>query len=112
MRSVTAQGSPATRYRRAVETRSVFLAELAAREMGHVPLDDAVDLLLLYAEREPAKLERAATRWLQRLVAEREDLTLGDVQLAAAALAQLPSHPEAQDVLRQMAGRVASAQKS
>ena len=102
---VTSQASPSTRFRRALETRSVFLAELSAKEMGHVPLDDAVGLLLLYAEREPAKLERAALRWLQRLVVEREDVTLGELQLAAAALAQLPAHSEAAEILRRLAGK-------
>lgn len=102
---VTAQGSPATRYRRAVETGSVFLAELAAREMGSLPLRDALGLVALYAECEPAKFERAALRWLERLLLERADLTLGEVQLAAAALSQLPSRPEAGDVLARLAAR-------
>jgi hypothetical protein len=43
------QGSAATRYRRAIETQSIVLAELAAREMGHVPLGDALALVMLYA---------------------------------------------------------------
>lgn len=88
---VAAQGSPATRYRRAVETRSLFLAELAAREMGSLSLRDAIRLVALYAECEPAKFERTALRWLERLLAERDNLTLGEVQLAAAALSQLPA---------------------
>ena len=35
---VTSQGSATTRYRRAIEAKSVLLAELSAREMGLVPL--------------------------------------------------------------------------
>jgi hypothetical protein len=31
---VTSQGAALTRYRRAIETQSIVLAELAAREMG------------------------------------------------------------------------------
>jgi hypothetical protein len=46
---VTSQGSATTRYRRAIETRSVVLAELAAREMGHVPRGDALAFVTLYA---------------------------------------------------------------
>lgn len=102
---VTAQGSPATRYRRAIETRSLFLAELAAREMGTLSLPDALGLVTLYAEYEPAKFERAALRWLERLLVERDDLTLGEVQLACAALAQLPARPKVGDVLASLAGR-------
>jgi hypothetical protein len=41
---VTAQGTPLTRFRRAIEGRSILLAELAAREGGRLPLEDAVAL--------------------------------------------------------------------
>lgn len=77
---MTAHGNPATRYRRAIETRSVFLAELAAQEMGHLPLVDALGLLQLYAAGESEKYERAAVRWLGRLAFERRGLPLRDVQ--------------------------------
>jgi hypothetical protein len=40
----------------------------------------------------------------QRLVVEREDVTLAEIQLAAAVLAQLPAHPEAAETLRRLAG--------
>lgn len=108
---MTAQGSPTTRYRRAIETRSVFLAELAAREMTHLPLADAVGLVSLYAEQEsPSKFERAALRWLQRLLLERENLSLRDVHLAAVLLGELPRHPDGGDALRRLArGRSASS---
>lgn len=43
---VTAQGSALTRFRRAVERQQIFQAELAAREMGHVPLGDALALVV------------------------------------------------------------------
>lgn len=50
---MTAQGNAAPRYRRAdSDPQSIFLAELAAREMGHVPLFDALGLLELYARGE------------------------------------------------------------
>lgn len=101
---MTAQGSPATRYRRAIETKSVFLAEIAAREMPHLSLADAVALIALYAERgTPEKFERSAVRWLQRLLLERERLGLREVQLAAVVLAELPAHPEGAETLRKIA---------
>jgi hypothetical protein len=91
---VTAQGSPLTRYRRAIERRSLLLAELAAREMSHVPLRDALGLLALYAAGADSKYERASARWLARLTLEKPELTLTEVRFAAAALAALPAHEE------------------
>jgi hypothetical protein len=55
---VTSQGSALTRYRRALERRHVFGAELAAREMGYVSLGDALGLLALYAGEQSLKYER------------------------------------------------------
>lgn len=92
IRSVTAQGTPLTRFRRAIETRSILLAELAAREGGRLPLEDAVALVALYARLDDAKFERAAVRWLARYALERQP-TLGEVQLAAGALATLQAQP-------------------
>ena len=43
--------------RRAVERGSVFQAELAVRKVG-LSLEEALQLVLLYAAYEPAKLER------------------------------------------------------
>jgi hypothetical protein len=42
---VTAQGHPRTRFARAIKTRNVFLAELAAGEMHPLPLEDALALV-------------------------------------------------------------------
>ena len=47
---VTSQGSPATRFKRAIERRSLINAELAAREMDQVSLEDALALVILYAQ--------------------------------------------------------------
>ena len=90
---MTAQPSPPIRFRRAIDARSVLLAELTAREMRHLTLEDALELVVLYAEAGDEKFERAACRWLSRLTNERENLTLGEAQLAAAALAGLKDAP-------------------
>lgn len=91
---VTSQGAALTRYRRAIETKSMVLAEHAAREMGHVPLGDALALVLLYASARSPKAEPAAVRWLARLALERPGTTIGELQLAAAALGQLEERPK------------------
>lgn len=91
---MTAQGSALTRYRRAIERRHIFGAELAAREMGFVSLRDALGLLALYAAEDSPKYEKAAIRWLARLALEADDLQLAELQLAASALKALPRRPD------------------
>ena len=85
---MTAQGSPRARFRRAIEGRWVFHAGLAAREVGNLTLEEALQLVCLYAEAEPAKFERAALRWHARFVTE-SGPSLLQAQIALAALAEL-----------------------
>lgn len=87
---LTAQGSALTHYRRALERRHIFGAEIAAKEMGFLSLRDALGLLALYSADDSPKYEKAAIRWLGRLALESDDLSLDDAQLAAAALHALP----------------------
>jgi hypothetical protein len=47
---LTAQGHPRSRFKRATEGRWLFHAELAAREIGTLTLDEALELVVLYAE--------------------------------------------------------------
>jgi hypothetical protein len=37
---------------------------MIARELSHLSLEEALQFVFVYAEREPAKYERAALRWL------------------------------------------------
>lgn len=99
---VTSQGSPLTRFRRAIRGQSVLMAELSAREAGRLPLEDALALVALYAATDDEKFDRAAVRWLVRVVEERR-LSLGDMQLAAAAAATLREQPDrALRILREL----------
>ena len=63
---VTAQGSPRTRFKRAIERRSLLNAELAAREMGIVTLEEALQLVVLYAEQADPRAERAGVLGRER----------------------------------------------
>jgi hypothetical protein len=54
-----------------VRVRNVVLAETAAFEMKTLSLEDALALVVLYAEANDDKFERAAVRWLGRLLLER-----------------------------------------
>ena len=91
---LTAQGHPRTRFKRAIEGRWVFHAEVAAREAGNLTLAEALELVCLYAEAEPAKFEKAALRWLARYVTERS-ASLLRAQIALAALSELRGGSEA-----------------
>jgi hypothetical protein len=102
---LTAQGSPRTRFRRAIEGRWVFHAELAAREAGNLTLTEALELVCLYAEAEPAKFEKAALRWHARFVTESAPSLLR-AQIALAALAELRAGSEpAKNVLLGLVGQ-------
>ena len=65
-------GLPRTRFKRAIERRSLLNAELAAREMGRVTLEEALQLVVLYAEQADPRAERAMVRWLGRLFTEKQ----------------------------------------
>ncbi len=69
---MTAQPHAQVRFRRAIERRALWLAEDAARELPNLPLEDALQLVHLYAERGSPKYERAALRWLERYLMEGE----------------------------------------
>jgi hypothetical protein len=92
---VTSQGSARTCFRRAIATGNLFFAELAAREMRErLPLDDALDLLFLFAAEKPERLPAAVLRWHGRLELEAATLTVEEAQLALAVLAYLPGGGE------------------
>ena len=90
-------GSPAAQFARAIRARNVVAAVAAARAIGWLSLGDALDLCLLLAEKDPKRYPRAAVRWLERLLGERE-LEIAEVQLAASALAALQGRSSAQAV--------------
>ena len=68
---MTSQGTPHGRFSRAVANGNLRGAEMAARELGRLSLDDALRLCLLLAEHDPPRFDRAALRWLERYIAER-----------------------------------------
>jgi len=50
---VTSQGSAHGRFTRAIKTGNLFGAEMAAREMGRLPVGSALDLVVLIAKQNP-----------------------------------------------------------
>jgi hypothetical protein len=67
---VTAEAHAHVRFRRAIERRALWAAEDAARELPNLPLEDALQLVRLYAEQDSPKFEKAAMRWLERYLSE------------------------------------------
>jgi hypothetical protein len=68
------------------------MAEDAAREIGNLPLEDALQLVHLYAERGSPKFEPAARRWLVRYLTEGTP-SLRDVAKVTVSLATLERRP-------------------
>ena len=69
----------------------MFHAEVAAREIGTLSLGEALELVVLHAEVERAKFERAAVRWFSRYLDEGNGVSLLKAHLALAALSELRS---------------------
>jgi hypothetical protein len=67
---LTAQPNAHVRFNRAIERRALWLAEDAARELPNLSLEEALQLVHLYAERNSPKYERAALHWLERYLIE------------------------------------------
>jgi hypothetical protein len=66
------------------------MAEDAARELPNLPLEDALQLVHLYAERGSPKFAKAARRWLVRYLTEGTP-SLRDVARVTATLARRSS---------------------
>jgi hypothetical protein len=63
------------------------MAEDAARELANLPLEDALQLVHLYAERGSPKFDPAARRWLVRYLTEGTP-SMRDVAKVTASLAK------------------------
>jgi hypothetical protein len=86
---VSIKGSPYARFRRSLPTGKLAIVEMAASELEVVQLDDALEILtLMAAERDP-RFDRAAAKWIGRLLVERP-MTMADARWAIALVEQLP----------------------
>jgi len=63
------------------------MAEDAARELEDLPLEDALQLVHLYADRGSPKYEKAAMRWLERYLTESTP-SLENFAMVVASLAK------------------------
>jgi len=99
---MTSQGSAHGRFTRAIKQRNLWAAELAARELRGLSLQDALDLVVLIAQARPGRLEAAAIRWHGRLEIEARSLTLAESRFALSALEHLPKDPQLAESLRRL----------
>jgi hypothetical protein len=97
---MTSQGTAHGRFQRAIRNRNLLNAEIAARELGGLSLADALDLTLLMRETDRWRYERAAIRWLERFMEERQP-SLSEIVLASAALSERGGAGD--DILRELA---------
>jgi hypothetical protein len=108
---LTAQGQPRAIFKRAVENGNVLVAEMAARELGRISLEESLALTALVVQKDPGRRSRYTVRWLLRLLQEDENLTIEDAGLAASALGALGGrgHAESLATLTAMAERATGA---
>jgi hypothetical protein len=93
---LTAQGHARSIFKRAIENGNVLVAEMTARELGRITLEEALDLTVLVVEKDPGRRSRYLVRWLRRLLQEDENLTIEEAGLAASALAALGGRGDAE----------------
>ena len=97
---MTSQGSPRTRFTRALASGNPTLVLAAAAEMGGLSLADALAVTLVLLPADAGRFERATVRWHARWCLEVHPLP-DESQLALAALRALrgPARQAAADAL-------------
>jgi hypothetical protein len=85
----------------------VIAALAAARELPQLSLEDALELTLLVARKDPRRHPRIAARWLLRYLEEDPGATVDEAALAASSLVALTGagYQEAAQTLTAMAER-------
>ncbi len=89
---MTSQGGPYSRFRRALDTGNLASIRVAALELPHVNLDDALRICLVMRGAEPAAYDRAVLRWLARFAREKA-FSLSQLKVAIAAFDGLAENP-------------------
>lgn len=91
----------------------MIAALAAARELPQLSLEDALELTLLVARKDPRRHSRVAARWLLRYLEEDPATTLEEAALVTASLIALTGagYQEAVQTLRAMAERATSRRR-
>jgi hypothetical protein len=86
---VQSPGSAHAQFRRSLDRGNLTSALSAARDLPHVSLEDALELVLLIRDKDPERYGRAAARWAARWSSELPGVDLAEGQLVQAALGSL-----------------------
>jgi hypothetical protein len=87
---VSPERSPYVRFRRSLETRRLDDALAAAADVAWLNVDDALEILVLMAQEADPRFDKAAARWMGRLIVETPPLTLAEARWVMAMVEQLP----------------------
>lgn len=98
---VTSQGSAYSRFQRALATGNMPLIESSAAELPRVGVDDALAILIVLAQVGDPRFDRAAARWVGRLLTE-TPAGLSDARFALALVERLP---DCRDALHRLTRR-------
>jgi hypothetical protein len=90
---VSIKGSPYARFQRSLQTRNLSVVLAAAAELQSIQLDDALEILILMAAEKDPRFDRAAARWVGRLLNE-TPIGLADGRHAIALVERLPQGAE------------------
>jgi hypothetical protein len=96
MYGMSIKGHPYRWFSSALRRGDLVGVRSAAAELGQqVKHEDPLSIVLLRADREDDAFERAATRWLARLIIERPAVGLEDLRFGLVALQALPTNASA-----------------
>jgi ribosomal 50S subunit-associated protein YjgA (DUF615 family) len=87
---VTSDGSPYRRFQLALRRGNLRMIELAAKELPRIPLGDALMMVVLMERNEDERFDRAAARWVGRLILEVPSVGIEEARRALDALDRLP----------------------
>ncbi len=96
---MTSDGNPYSRFRRALVTQNLAIIQAAAAELPQIALDDALEIPWLMAHKRDPRFERAAVRFVGRLLVE-TPTSLRDARFALVLVERLP---DGRDALRRLA---------
>ena len=91
------KGSPYAYFRRSLETRNLGIVLPAAAELPWINLSDSLEILTLMAQEADPRFDKAAARWIGRLLVETPPLTLKEARWVIAMVEQLPRCRESLD---------------
>jgi hypothetical protein len=84
------KGSPYARFQRSLQTRKLSVVLTAAAELQSIQLDDALEILILMGREKDPRFDRAAARWVGRVLVETPPMTLKEARWVIAMVEQLP----------------------